>query len=117
MAKNDEELLKSIGFNWNGTEYTLEFNRRSIELLEKQYGMNIAKTMSGEVEISDLPSMFRAALMMHHRNMKAETADMLYGLMADKEGLMAALIEMLAGAVTSIFEEPDEGKAISWTKR
>ena len=108
---------RSISFTWNGTEYTLEYNRAAAEVLEKKFGVNIIKMVSGEeVRITDLPDMFRVALMMHHPNMKTETANTLYGLMADKDGLYVALAEMLAATVGDVFEEPDEGKAISWTR-
>lgn len=122
MAENGNKtksggINRSISFTWNGTEYTLEYNRAAAEVLEKKFGVNIIKMVSGEeVRITDLPDLFRVALMMHHPNMKTETAKTLYDLMADKDGLYVALVEMLAATVGDVFEEPEEGKAISWTR-
>mgnify|MGYP002521087765 CR=1 FL=1 len=113
----EDKVKRSISFEWNGTEYTLEYNRAAAELLEKKHGINVMRMVSGgEVRVTDLPDMFRAALMMHHPNMKRETADALYSLLADKDGLYVALAEMLAATVGDIFEEPEEGKAICWTR-
>ena len=117
MAKKTEaNELSYIDFEWEGSTYTMEFNRRSTEVLEKRLGVNIASTLSGDVEVTDLPNIFAASLLMHHPNMKPSTIETLYSLMGDKQGLMAALVELLANTVNSVFEEPEEGKAISWNR-
>lgn len=113
-AKNP---LESIGIEYEGTTYVLEYTRSAAQLLEKRYGVNIAKTLSGEFCLTDLPALFKVALMMHHPNMKPETEELLLFLVSDKAGLLTALIEMLGNTVNSLYEEPEQGKAISWARR
>lgn len=121
MAKKeaqDDKVKRTIEFEWNGSRYTMEFSRRSAELLERKFDINVADMISNQnIKITDLPILFSASLMMHHPNMKQSTVDELYSLMDDKQSLMAALIEMLAATIMDVFEEPEEGKAISWTRR
>ena len=118
MAEENEELQRVITFEWNGTMYTLEYNRESLNVLEKRFGVNIAKLVSGaEVRITDLPNMFMAATMMHHPNMKTDTVKTLFDLMPDKFELFAALSGMIGAAAMDVFEEPEEGKAISWSRQ
>lgn len=122
MVKKAEEtkaknIKRSISFSWEGSTYTLEYNRAAAELLEKKFGINIIKMASGEeMRITDLPELFRVALMMHHPNMKTSTANTLYDLLSNKDELYIALVEMLSATVSDVFEEPEEGKAISWTR-
>lgn len=116
MAEDKKEVTKFVDFEWNGTTYTMEFNRRTAALLERNFGVNIVKMFNGEVNFMDLPTIFRVSLMMHHPRMKQEVADEIYENLADKQGLMTVLIEMLSYTVMSVFEAPEEGKAISWTR-
>lgn len=120
MAKKESkptEIKRTIEFEWEGTTYTMEFNRKSAEVLERKFDINVAEMITmGTVRLTDLPVLFSVAFMMHHPNMKQSTVDTLYTYMTDKQSLMAALIEMLATAVMDVFEEPEEGKAISWTR-
>lgn len=112
-----EEKLRYVTFEWNGTEYTMEFNRRTAEFVERELGVNVLDILqSGDVRLTDLPQLFRASLLMHHSKMKAETADAIFECMGDKLSLMTVLIELLSVAVNAIYEEPEEGKAITWTR-
>ena len=114
--QTDEKPLEYLTFDYNGTTYTMEFNRRSVEVLEKNFGMSVSKALNGDINMSDLPNVFRCSLLMHHPRMKQQTVDMLYDQMGNKTDLMSALLELVAVAANSLFEEPEEGKAISWTR-
>lgn len=115
MAQKDEnKALKSVTLEYMGTTYTLEFSRRTAAMAERQYGFSVTELQAGK--ISYLPDLFRCALVMHHPNMKQETADMLFDLMDDKSGLMMCLVELYANTVNSLLESPAEGKAISWKR-
>lgn len=110
----EEQPLKYISFEYNGTTYTMEFNRKTAALAERQYGFSLSELQSGK--LSYLPDLFKCSLMMHHPKMKENTADNLYNLMDDKYGLMMALVELYANGVNSLLDSPEEGKAISWTQ-
>lgn len=116
MAENQGSNIKYASFEYMGTVYTMEFNRKTATILERNFGVNIAKTLAGDVNITDLPVVFQVSLMMHHPKMKQETAIELFDLMGDRQGLLKVLAELLANTVMTMFEEPEEGKAISWTQ-
>lgn len=118
MAKaKKEESLRYIEFMWEGSVYTLEFSRETADYVEHNLGINVADMLTNRrFNVTDLPKLFRAALLMHHPKMKQTTADTLYELMTDKQNLGFALIELLASTVNAVFDEPEEGKAISWTR-
>ncbi len=114
--ETEQKMLEYLTFEYNGTTYTMEFNRKALEVLEKQFGISVAALLRGEINVSDLPNIFRCSLLMHHPRMKQTTVDMLFGMLGDKAELTTALVELAGVAANSIFEEPEEGKAISWTR-
>lgn len=109
-------LAKYLTFDYHGTTYTMEYNRRSVEVLQKQLGVDVTELVKGNVNILDLPAMFRCSLILHHPNMKQETVDMLFAAMGDRAGLLRALSEMILGTVNTLYEEPKSGNVISWTQ-
>lgn len=114
--EQDIARKRTIRFEWEGTEYVIEFNRASVELLERKFGMNVMKMLSeGEARLTDLPVLFQVGLMMHHPNMKKSTAEGILSLVSGKDELYGELMRLVALAANDIFVEPDEGKAISWS--
>ena len=111
-----QKMLEYLTFEYNGTTYTMEYSRKALEVLEKQFGVSVAAALRGEINVSDLPNIFRCSLLMHHPRMKQTTVEMLFDMMGDKTELATALVELMAVVANSIFEEPEEGKAISWTR-
>lgn len=110
------ELTKQITFEHNGVKYTAEYSRRTVDVLQKQFGVDVTALVKGDVNVLDLPAMFQCSLLMHHPNMKQETAMRLFDMMGDRSGLLQVLVEMVLGTVTTLYEEPDKGKAISWAR-
>ncbi len=111
-----EKPLESITFEYNGATYVMEYNRRALEMLEKKFDVNVMEMLQGNVSISDLPNLFRCSLLMHHPRMSQPVIEKMYEMMADKAGLMTALVELAGVAASTVFEEPEEGKAISWSR-
>lgn len=104
----------AYAFEYEGTEYVLEFDRASIEKAERTMGLTPQDIASGKA--SSFPDLFRAALLKHHPHMKTHTVKMLYSLQEDKVGLHGDLAEMYGEVYESLFEEPPEGKAIARRK-
>lgn len=129
MAKNNEtetttETVETeadfhcIDFVWHGSTYTMEFNRRTAQYVEERLEINVAKMFNEHtIPLTKMPQFFYASMMMHHPNMKVETAEAIYQELGDKFELMQALIGLYSTAINSLFEEPEEGKAITWTRR
>lgn len=116
QATQAEKPLEYIDFEYNGSTYIMEFSRRTLEVLENQMGVNVAETIRGNVKITDLPKIFKCSLLMHHARMNPGVSDMLYEMMPNKGELLPALVELMAVAANSVFEEPEEGKVTGWKR-
>lgn len=108
----EEQGVKPITFEWNGTTYTLEFNRNTAKIAETQFDISVDKIRSGCITLA--PDMFYCALLMHHPNIKTSVAEQMFECLGDKSTLFARLFAMYQYAVVSIFEEPEQGNVISW---
>ena len=110
MAATDSE--KRIKFDWNGTEYPLEFDRDSVMQAERAFGISYEDLRSGRTYV--MHDLFAAALIKHHPRMKAATIEALWAAMGDKAGLYRELALMYADTLAQTLEEPEEGKALAW---
>lgn len=98
----------------SGVTYTLEYTRKSVETMEKN-GF-VAADMERK-PMTLLPALFAGAFLAHHRFVKREVIDNLFGRMNRKDELMAALAEMYNEPLLTLLDEPeqegDEGN-LSW---
>lgn len=102
-------------FNYNGTDYFLEFDKESILLAEEALDLSFSDLRS--YKITTMQKMFWAALLKHHPNIKANTVEMLYSKQKDKRGLHNDLLEMYAEHMNALLEDgDDEGEALTRKK-
>lgn len=98
----------------SGVTYTLEYTRKSVETMEKN-GF-VAADMERK-PMTLLPALFAGAFLAHHRFVKREVIDNLFGRMNRKDELMTALAEMYNEPLLTLLDEPeqegDEGN-LSW---
>lgn len=104
-------MAKTISLSYEGVEYTLEYTRKSVEIMEKQ-GFNINEV--AEKPVSLIPSLFAGAFLAHHRFVKPETINEIYSQIGNKEQLIAKLAEMYSEPIESLLDEPGEGKNLAW---
>lgn len=107
-------MAKQITFNFEGTDYVLEYTRRTVKQMEAE------GFVSGEIDskpMSLLPALFAGAFKAHHRFVKPEVIDRIYVAMPDKEGLIGRLAEMYNEPILTLLEEPEDkpGKKVLWT--
>jgi len=101
-----------LTFDYEGTTYFLEYDRKSVELAENI--LDLAMTDVRDYRISTMKKLFHGALLKHHPRIKAATVDMLYDLQTDKSGLHEDLLEMYSDTINTLMSsEPEEGKAIT----
>lgn len=115
MATKAQEKAQSnskIVFTYEGSEFTLEFDRASVAQCERIYGFSVQDVSQGK--LNAIEGLFAGAFIKHHPNIKKTTVDMLYSHIKDKSGLFRTLAEMYGECVNELLEEPDEGNAISW---
>lgn len=107
-------MSKQLNFNYNGTDYTLEFTRRTVEQMEREgFVADDIKTKP----MTMLPTLFAGAFKAHHRLVKREVIDAIYDKMTDKAGLIAALAAMYNEPLLALLEEPTESSEnLTWTQ-
>lgn len=102
--------MSKITLNYNEKDYTLEYNRQSVRMMESQ-GFVLEQISTKPVTM--IPMMFQGAFIKNHRGMKRALIDEIYDEVADKSGLLNALMEMYAETLSSLTDENEvEGNAI-----
>jgi len=96
----------------SGKVYTLEFNRKAIELMERQGFVSSEIT---EKPATMLPMLFRGAFLMHHPNVRRDVIDALYDAIPDKTALIEKLSEMYSEPLLTLISdsEADSGN-VEW---
>ncbi len=105
-------MAKQINFEYNGTDYTLEFTRKSIETMERQ-GFVISEI--GDKPMLTLPALFAGAFLANHRFVKRKEIDEIYSKITNREELLGKLAEMYNEPLETLMQEPedDEGN-VKW---
>lgn len=106
-------MSKQINFEYKGTEYTLEFTRRTVEQMERE------GFVADDVKVkplTTLPALFAGAFKAHHRYVKREVIDEIYFSMKNKADLISKLAEMYNEPLLALIEEPDDSSEnLNWT--
>ena len=105
-------MAKKIFFVYDGKEYTLEYTRKSIEIMERQ-GFNVNDII--EKPMTTLPALFAGAFLANHKWVKKDVIDEIYSRMENKQDLLQKLTEMYNEPIEALFEEPKESEGnVSW---
>lgn len=100
-------MAKQIRITFGGTEYTLEFTRKSVETMEKQ-GFIASEIV--EKPVSTLPALFAGAFLAHHRYVRRDVIDRIFDNLTRKEELISKLSEMYNDTVMTLLGEPEEAE-------
>lgn len=98
-------MAKQIIFTYDGTDYTLEFTRRTIKQMESE-GFRPQKI--DECPMTMLPALFAGAFKAHHRFTKQDVIDKIYKAMPNKDTLINKLADMYNEPIESLMDEPDD---------
>ncbi len=123
MAKKVETTKKKIELTYEGKQYTLEFNRRTILKLEKALradGINLVEMTEKENDedanpielISIVDTMFTYAFKMHHPNVTQDVIDTIFDKLGNKEQLSGVLFEIMTAPISALADNK-EGE-ITW---
>lgn len=105
-------MAKTIAINFGGTEYTLEFTRKSIELMERQ-GF-VARDIATR-PMSTLPALFAGAFLAHHRFVKKDVIDSIFAKLTNKDELVEKLAEMYNEPLETLMNDPEESEGnLTW---
>lgn len=106
-------MAKQLRFTYDGTDYTLEFTRRTVAEMEKK-GF-IASDITDK-PMTTLPALFAGAFLAHHRFVKGDVIDNIYSKLTKKEDLIGKLAEMYNEPILTLVEEPEEAEGnLDWT--
>ncbi len=103
--------MSKIAITHEKNTYELEFNRKSVRMMEGQ-GFNIDALT--EQPVTMIPMLFYGAFSKNHTGIKRNLVDEIYESLPNKSGLITALVEMYAETVSSLMEgNPSaEGNAV-----
>lgn len=105
--------MSKITFTYKKNEYTLEYNRSTIKLMESQ-GFVLDEVSSKPANM--FPQLFAGAFMKNHRGLKRNYIDEMFDQTKDKMGLMQVLIEMYAEALSSLVDDNPDGGNATWAR-
>lgn len=97
-------MAKTITISFEGTEYTLEFTRKSIEILEKR-GFKITDIQ--DKPVTTLPMLFAGAFLAHHKFLKSNIIDEIFDKLKNKDELFNKLVEMYNEPILAMMEDSD----------
>lgn len=107
-------MSKQLKFEYKGTEYTLEYTRRTVEQMERE-GF-VAEDIKTKPMIM-LPTLFAGAFKAHHKFVKPEVIDDIFSKMTNKGDLIGRLAEMYNEPILALVDEPDESSEnLTWTQ-
>lgn len=101
---------KSISFEYEGKQYTLEYNRAAIRTMEQR---GFVASEMGEKPMTLLPLLFEGAFLMHHRFEKKERIQQMFDKLGDKAELTSKLVEMYNEPIETMLDN-DEGN-VKWS--
>ena len=101
-----------INLTYKGIDYTLEYDRMSVKLLENE-GFSLRDF--SERPMTNLELAFSGSFIKNHRKISQNIIDEIFSKMTNKEELVSTLSKMINECYESLMEEPegDEGN-ISW---
>ena len=107
-------MSKQLKFSYKGTDYTLEYTRRTVEQMERE-GFVAEEIRTKPMTM--LPTLFAGAFKAHHKFVKAEVIDEIFSKMSNKGELIGKLAEMYNEPIMALVDEPaeDEGN-VDWTQ-
>ena len=104
-------MKKQIHFEYNGTEYTLEFTRKTRTAMEDR-GFIAADIITKPLAV--LPELFAGAFLANHKYIKKDLVEEMFDLFTNKQALVEKLAEMYAAPFEAMMDDVGEGNGIAW---
>lgn len=105
-------MAKTIEFNWKGTDYTLEYTRKTVKQMQAN-GFDIKEIDTKATLV--VPELFAGSFLAHHRGIKQEDINAIFNQIVDKYGLTTKLIEMYNEPIAAMMADPEESESnLTW---
>ena len=98
----EEKQISKIYLNYNGTEYTLEFNARVVKSMERK-GFKVDM----DYPMSCAEDLFLGAFQMHHKNIMPDFVRKIWAAQTQKPDLVAALVQCFYVPYKELMNNPD----------
>ena len=105
-------MAKQLTFSYNGKDYVLEYTRNTVRQMESN---GFVADVIDRKPMTVLPALFAGAFLAHHRHEKTEVVEEIYSKLGDKHSLIEKLAEMYNEPISTLLDEPEEGKNLEWT--
>lgn len=106
------ENTKIVLKNKDGKEYILEYNRQSIQQIER-IGFSLEDV--GKKPMTMFPLMFRGAFLANHKYVKEKEINDLYEKMGKKDELHSALMNMISECYETLMDNEEESEGnVGW---
>ena len=106
-------MSKQLTFNYDGTDYTLEYTKDSVRTMERN-GF-VADDLFAK-PMSLLPELFAGAFLAKHRWNKRAKIDEIFDHMTNRAELLAKLVEMYREPMEAIMKDPEDSEGnVAWT--
>lgn len=103
---------KKLSFEFEGTRYTLSFNKRTVRLLSQN---GFKPEMIHEQPAIGIPMLFKGAFLAENHWVKDDVKDKIYDKLVNKSELINKLLEMFLDPINALFDEPeDDAKKVTW---
>ena len=101
-----------INLTYEGVDYTLEYDRMSVKLLENN---GFVFEELSKKPLSNIEMAFAGAFIKNHRKVSQKTIDDIYRMCPNKDLLIDAVTKMIAECYESLMDEPQENEGnVSW---
>lgn len=107
-------MNKKIEFSYEGKDYTLEYDRKSVKLMEAK-GLEISKFQDKPISMIEI--LWEGSFLKNHKNLTSSKIDEIYENMSNKSDLNTALISMFSETYASLIgdnEDDDNSKKVEW---
>jgi hypothetical protein len=106
-------MEKELTFKYEGSTYTLSFNRKTVQQLTRQ---GFKPDMITEQPAIGIPMLFKGAFLVHHRMIRDDLTDKIWESLKNKSELIGKLMEMYVEPINELISEPeeDEEKNVDW---
>lgn len=106
-------MSKQLRFTYQDKQYTLEYTRKSVEMMEKQ---GFVATEIKDKPMTTLPALFAGAFLANHRFVKQDVIDEIFSKMINKTDLIGKLAEMYNEPIMTLIDDPEEAEGnLDWT--
>lgn len=105
-------MNKQLKFTYDDVDYTLEFTRRTVEMMERN-GFQISEI--AEKPMTMLPTLFQGAFLSRHRSVKRDKINEIYSKMSNKQDLISKLVEMYNEPIATLLEDDENEGNVDWT--